>query len=74
MSYFDNFLIMRSEVSLLTVILFCCSSISLPARKEKIFSAVAIFLFALHTLLNLVPGTAVNRSAHVSVSSRNDNY
>jgi len=35
MSYISNFTFMRSEVSLLTLILFCCSSISSLAKKEK---------------------------------------
>ena len=56
MSYFDNFLIMRSEISLLTVILFLLLfDIIAGKRGKKYFQPVAILLFALHTLLNLVP-------------------
>ena len=59
MGYFDHFLIMRSEVSLLTVILFLLLFDIIAGKNgKKYFQPVAILLFALHTLLNLVPGAA----------------
>ena len=59
MSYFDNFLIMCSEVSLLIVLLILLLfDITAGKRGKQYFQPVAILLFALHTLLNFVPTAA----------------
>jgi len=59
MSYFSNFLTMRSEVSLLALILFLLLYDIIAGKKGKnYFQPVAILLFALHTLLNLIPAEA----------------
>ncbi len=59
MSYFSNFATMRSEGSLLALILFLLLFDILAGRKGKnYFQPVAILLFALHTLFTLMPAEA----------------
>ncbi|HBX45713.1 NADH-quinone oxidoreductase subunit N [Limibacterium fermenti] len=56
MDYFSNFIYMRSEVSLLGVILFLLLYDIIAGNKGmRYFQPVAIFLFAVHTALNLFP-------------------
>lgn len=59
MNYIENFLFMRSEVSLLAVILFLLLFDLIAGKKGmKYFQPVAIAVFAVHTILNLFPGEA----------------
>lgn len=56
MNYIDNFLFMRSEVSLLAVILFLLLFDLIAGKKGiKYFQPVAIFAFAVHTVYTLFP-------------------
>lgn len=56
MSYFNHFLYMRDEVSLLALILLLLLyDIIAGKRGRTYFQPVAITLFAIHTLINLVP-------------------
>lgn len=57
MNYIENFLFMRSEVSLLAVILFLLLFDLIAGKKGmKYFQPIAIVVFAVHTILNLFPG------------------
>ena len=59
MNYIENFLFMRSEVSLLAVILFLLLFDLIAGKKGmKYFQPIAIVVFAVHTILNLFPGEA----------------
>ena len=59
MDYISNFLFMRSEVSLLAVILFLLLFDLIAGKKGmKYFQPVAIAVFAVHTILNLFPAEA----------------
>lgn len=59
MDYISNFLFMRSEVSLLAVILFLLLFDLIAGKKGmKYFQPIAIVVFAVHTILNLFPGEA----------------
>jgi len=59
MSYFSNFSIMRSEGSLLALILIILLFDIIAGKKGKnYFQPVAILLFALHTLLTMIPADA----------------
>ncbi|HBG58134.1 NADH-quinone oxidoreductase subunit N [Proteiniphilum sp. UBA1028] len=59
MSYFTIFSTMRSEVSLLTIILFLLVYDLIAGKKgESYFQPVAILLFTLHTIFNLFPAEA----------------
>lgn len=56
MDYFSNFLYMRSEVSLLAVILFLLLYDIIAGKKGmKYFQPVAITVFAIHTIINFFP-------------------
>ncbi len=56
MNYIENFLFMRSEVSLLAVILFLLLFDLIAGKKGmKYFQPVAISVFALHTIYTLFP-------------------
>ncbi|MHB9055380.1 MAG: NADH-quinone oxidoreductase subunit N [Paludibacteraceae bacterium] len=56
MNYLSNFLYMRSEVSLLAVILFLLLYDIIAGKKGmKYFQPVAIVIFAVHTIVNLFP-------------------
>lgn len=56
MSYFDNFLFMRDEVSLLIVMVFLLMYDLIAGNKGmKYFQPVAIAVFAIHTIINLFP-------------------
>ena len=53
MNYIENFLFMRSEVSLLAVILFLLLFDLIAGKKGmKYFQPIAIVVFAVHTILN----------------------
>lgn len=59
MDYISNFLFMRSEVSLLAVILILLLFDLIAGKKGmKYFQPVAIAVFAVHTILNLFPAEA----------------
>ena len=59
MDNFSNFLFMRSEVSLLVVILaLLVFDLTAGKRGMRYFQPIAIILLAIHTILHLLPHEA----------------